>query len=330
MLVFSGFNSPKFLHRAFLPNHEHFDIDDESSYRLITTGDIPRTALLVKCKNYIFIIDLQNVAQPLCFETNANFRSNFDCNSKCPLGLEGHSHATPPYFFWPPVKPPDIPDLEDGGISPWHAMKICFNGQKLLTTEMEIPPPNNMDTEFSQNYHGCFKARAGHLVKLTDTRALWEVVFNCDGEEYRSLVEQDFLMDIAVCSENNWNTGHFEILPTWKQENPEVYWSRSRKRESERSSYTPITVVKKVHKTEQAAEISDGGEYTQSRLEMLPNLLLRRIFDCLNTDELFIAQQVIFVIFGGREFLQIFSGLFEISKYDYVNTRQGGSCKIWE
>ena len=104
----------------------------------------------------------------------------------------------------------DIPtDAEN--ISNWryqNALRVGFDGRKFYTTEVKIKPPNNLIQQTGLTNRkilehvvtncGCFKACTGDLVKVTDTRALWDVDFSAfcsQRHNYRYLIEQDFLME---------------------------------------------------------------------------------------------------------------------------------------
>ena len=180
-LVFTGFDSPKFLHRLLLPQHEHFDA--HFGARLIVTKGVARTALLISCpSNQVFICDLQNEAEFIHYNPEVTNLTNH---------VSPHVTLSAPYH---PLPSFDSHVFSIHSIPKWKIFKISFDGKKFLVSQMEVHPPNC--GEIPDNIAGkCFwfKVCYGGLVGVSDTRVLWSWCFSAR-HHYRYLIEQDFLM----------------------------------------------------------------------------------------------------------------------------------------
>ena len=193
VLVFTGFNSPKFLHRLLLPQHEHFDAYSLQPFhhnvgaRLIVTKGVARTALLISCRsNHFFICDLQNEVEYIHY--NPELTNGAD-------HVSTHFKMTAPYHLLPSF---DNRFFCIHGIPKWNIFKISFDGNTFLVSLMEVNPPNeDQIPDKSPANCICFIGCSGGLVGVTDTRVLWKLNFSamCLGRRhhYHYLIEQDFL-----------------------------------------------------------------------------------------------------------------------------------------
>jgi hypothetical protein len=139
VLVFSGFDSPTFLHRLSLPKalldfHKCVQLCTCFRFRMIITGDIPKTALLVSYKSkdanwLLFVMDLYD-----------KVRSDFNINRKGFKGQSLSTDSTLPYHCW---------------LHPHKTMlcKISFDGRKFYMTEMEVKLPNTREIRETVSIH---------------------------------------------------------------------------------------------------------------------------------------------------------------------------------